>query len=170
MATYTYSPNGINNNTGSVLGAGTDTNSLLSFTSLIRSPGSKTFHSPSTTGSWANGTINYKRTADILMNEGLMENLNGNASKDFWAMENSSTPEQHSSQLARKLAVTSISNDGTITYGATNGTSYYLTATTGNIYDRPADAAKDPYGTPPRFFSLVGLSPATHTFTALTTY
>lgn len=166
----TYSPNGVNNNIGTMLGAGSDSNTLMNIESLIRSPGAKTYHAPSATGTVSGGTINYKRTADILSLEGYIDNVNGVSTRDIYPVNNTSTPERHSTQLGRKEIISTIDIHGNITYGTFNGSGYQMTATTGNVYDRPVDAANDPYGTPPRFYSLNGLSATTHSFTALTSY
>jgi hypothetical protein len=127
-----------------------------------------TYTSPS--GTIPGGTILYNRTADIISVDGQVDNVNGVASKDFTMTDNTSTPEVHGSQKGRKLAITSIDNHGNLTYGATNGTSYDLTSTTGNVYDRPVDSMRDPYGTPPKFYSLIGLAPTGLSYRALTSF
>lgn len=162
----TYAPNGINNNTGTALGYGNNANNLMSVAGPSNPASSVSYVSTNT----ATGVVpNYFRTNDILTLDGVMEDLNTVAGS-FFASANESTPEYHTSQLSRKLNVSGIDNHGNITYGAMNGSGYYLAADTGNVFDRPADAQADPYGTPPNFQSLVGLAPVTHTFSSLTTF
>jgi hypothetical protein len=162
----TYSPNGINNNTGTALGFGNNANNLMSVNGPSNPADSVSYVITNT----ATGVVpNYFRTSDILTLDGVMENLNTVAGS-FYATANESVPEYHSSQLARKLDVSGIDIYGNITYGPMNGSGYYLAVDTGNIFDRPADAQADPYGTPPNFQSLVGLTPVTHTFSSLTSF
>lgn len=168
-----YLANGaVNNNIGVMLGPGNDSNTLMNISNVFNSVVPKnyvsTYTSPS--GTIAGGTILYSRTTDYISVDGQTDNINGVASKDFTLTANTSTPEVHGSQKGRKLAITSIDNHGNITYGATNATSYDLTATTGNVYDRPVDSMRDPYGTPPKLYSLIGLAPTGISYRALTSY
>lgn len=164
-----YSPNGVNNNTGRVLGYGSNTNSLMSVTNPSTETADKAVDPTYATGTEAGGTINYFRTADIVNVVGTISSING-TSDSVVPTANLSTNEVHTSNSARKYAVSSIDIHGRPTYGTFHGSGYDLTSTTGNVYDRAADAMNDPYGTPAKFYSLVGLAPVTHTYNSLTSY
>lgn len=169
-----YTPSTINNNTGAYLGAGSDENTLLR---APVSPITRSVAAVVPTGYieesfQGTGTRNYIRTSGFITVDGIVQNLNGIDAKDFTLTANTSVAlEQASSKYARKLAITSINNKGVITYGATNGTRYGLYPTSGTPVDTQADAAKDPYGTPPNFVVLEGKGvPTAHSFTALTLF
>lgn len=117
------------------------------------------------------GTKNYYRNGAFITVANPVTDVNGVAVNDFDLTKNGTlASEQHSSKYGRKLVITEIDQNGNVTYGATNGVTYGLYHTSGTPVDRDADAAKDPYGTPPRFVSLKDAAPAVFSYSSLTSY
>lgn len=159
----------VNTGKGTSLGAGSATSTLQNVDNPVKATYTPT--SPTTYSAAAytsGGTINYKRTGAFITIEGKVNNVNNIAANDFTLTQNGTlADEQHSSKYGRKLSITEIDQNGNITYGATNGTTYGLYHTSGTPVDKFADAAKDPYGTPPNFVVLDKATPTVHAFNPL---
>lgn len=159
---------GTNVTTGTVLGFGSGGNQFLSTVTPAEESGSRGPDERYTQPSYqSGGTINYLRPDFITTQKAMsINNISGN---DVNITENGASDlEQHTSKYGRKLAITSIDIYGNITYDASNGTSYGFAPNGGTPIDRPIDAAKNPYGTPPNFVFLGGAGPVTHVFNSLT--
>lgn len=161
----------INTGKGSSLGTGSGGNSMQNVDiplAIKFAPNSPSIYSNK---AYSAGSINYLRTGAFVSIEGKVNDLNNVAANDFFLTQNGALHlEQHSNKYARKLAITSINQNGVITYGATNGVTYGLYHTSGTPVDKVADFAKDPYGTPAKFVVLDKATPTVHSFTPLTSF
>lgn len=161
----------VNSGKGTSLGAGSGGNALQNVDNPVKvayTPTSPTTYSAAAYTS--GGTINYKRTGAFVTIQGKVNDLNNIAANDFFLTQNGTqSSEQHSSKYGRKLAITEIDQNGNITYGATNGTTYGLYHTSGTPVDKFADSAKAPYGTPANFVVLDKASPTVYSFKRLST-
>ena len=159
----------INTGKGTSLGGGSGGNALQNVDAPVTikyTPTSPSTYSDETYSS--GGTVNYQRTGAFITIEGKVNNLNNIAANDFFLTQNGTqSSEQHSSKYGRKLAINEIDQNGNITYGATNGTTYGLYHTSGTPVDKNADAAKSPYGTPANFVVLDKASPTVHSYNRL---
>ena len=158
---------GTNVTTGTVLGFGSGGNQFVSNITPAEENGARGPDDRYTEPSYqSGGTVNYLRPDFITTQSAVsLNNISGN---DVNITENGPLHlEQHTSKYGRKLAITSIDNHGNITYGATNGATYGFATTSGTPTDRPIDAAKNPYGTPPNFVFLEGAGPVAHAFNSL---
>lgn len=158
----------VNSGKGRTLGGGSNTNSLQGISNPVVASYTATPPAYCEDTYTSGGTVNYQRTGAFITVDGKVNNLNNIVANDFFLTQNGTeADEQHSSKYGRKLAITEIDQNGNITYGATNGTTYGLYHTSGTPVDRNADNAKAPYGTPTRFVSLDGPNPVVHSFNRL---
>ncbi len=172
MSRGLYTPSPINNNSGSVLGAGSNTND---FVNIVDSNGETAEKVPVSTYSEETyqsvGTINYQSEGKLIQ-LGTVVDLNGITTNDFDISSHSEllgTSDEHSSKYGRRNTITSQDNQGNVTYGSTYGDIYGLYPVSGATpVDKAADAAADPYGTPARLTYLGGSEPITTSFSPLT--
>lgn len=172
MSRGVYNASAVNNNGSVLLGGGANDSTVTTTASLALTPGERVAPTGYCEESYqGEGTLAYQRTGAFITNANPVTSINGISGRDFdLTVNGAQSLEQHSTKYGRKLDITSISNDGTITYGASNGTSYGFAPGSGTPVDTQADAAKDPYGTPPNFIVLGGSGPVAHSFTALTSF
>lgn len=171
MSRGQYVPVAINNLTGTVLGGGSNTSTYLN---VVASNGETADKVPVSTHSQATyqgaGTINYSTPSVIQL--GQVNNLNGIAANDFNISSHSEllgTATDHPNKYGRKNTISSIDNQGNVTYGSTYGDIYGLYPVSGATpVDKAADAAADPWGTPARLTYLGGVAPITTSFSPLT--
>lgn len=159
----------VNTGKGTSLGGGSGGNALQNVDAPVIIKFTDVSPSTYSNKAYSTGVLNYQRTGAFITIEGKVNDLNSVAANDFFLTQNGARGlEQHSSKYGRKLAITEIDQNGNITYGATNGTTYGLYHTSGTPVDKNADFAKAPYGTPTRFVTLDGPNPVIHSYTRLT--
>jgi len=155
--------------TGTVLGAGNNAGTFVSTVNPAVQFGSKTYDASSSSAVFqSGGTINKIRTGAITV-DNKIKDINGIAGNDLVPSANGSVVvEQHSNKYATKYEITSMDIHGNVTLSSDTGVDYPLKAGSGTPVDKPADSAKDPYGTPPNFVVLDKNSPSVHSFSSLT--
>jgi hypothetical protein len=157
-----------NSGKGTSLGGGSGGNALQNVDTPVVINFTETSPSTYSNKAYSTGVLNYQRTGAFITIEGKANNLNSLAANDFFLTDRGAQSlEQHSSKYGRKLAITEIDQNGNITYGATNGTTYGLYHTSGTPVDKNADAAKSPYGTPANYVVLDKASPTVHSYNRL---